>query len=138
MRHTYILNTVATTQYTTAIDKNAAAVEDTFESESIPGLRGDGQGVIKNIILTSKQNLAWQLELYDKDGETINVHKFAVSDGYQVSGGNFVYRADDIDWAIPLTVPNITVEIGVRNTSEDSKLADTDGTLTLKVVIVKG
>lgn len=132
MRHTYILNTVSTTHYTTALAKDAV------ESESIPGLRGDGQGVIKNILLTSKQNLAWQVELYDKDGEAINVFKFAVSDGYQVSGGNFVYRADDIDWAIPLTVPNVTVEIGVRNTSEDSKLADTDGTLTLKVVIVKG
>ncbi len=133
MTHTYILETIPATHYTGAL------TTDAVESESIPGLRGDGQGVIKNIILTSAENLAWQVELYDADGTIINYHKFAVGDGYQLNAvGTYTYQISDADWSIPLTVPNITVEIGIRNRSEQSKSAGTDGAITLKLVIVKG
>jgi hypothetical protein len=133
MERAYNLITVAATHYTGAL------VKDAVESESVPGLRGDGNGCIKNIILKTTENLAWQLELYDKDGDVTAYHTFKESDGYQVNGsGYFIYGISDVDWAIPLTIPNITVEIGLRNLSESSKTAGTDGAVVLKLVIVKG
>lgn len=132
MVQTYNLETTSTSHYTGALAIGVA------ESESIPGLRGDGKGCIKNIILESAENLSWQIELYDKDGDVLAYKTFAVGDGYQVSGTNYRYQASDLDWAIPLTVPNTTVEIGIRNMSAQAKSASTDGAITMRLTIVKG
>ena len=70
----YNLSSTAGTHYTTAI------AAETVEKEDFPGLSGDGNGKIIGIAIKSKENLAWQVELYDKNDVMIAKYSFQTTD----------------------------------------------------------
>jgi len=119
----YVLSSTNGTHYSTAI-----AAGD-VESESFPALRGDGIGMIRSLTIKSNENLAWQVELYDKDGYILAKHAFTESEGQLVveSAVDYYYYTKNVEWSIPLTIPNVTVEIGIRNQSGQAK-TETDTT----------
>ena len=133
----YILSSTNGTHYSTAIAAGSV------ESESFPGLRGDGNGKIQSIAIKSNENLEWQVELYDKDGYIIAKHSFAATDAQAVvaSSVTYYYYTQTVKWLIPSTIPNTTVEIGIRNKSGQPKIAANTttgaGTLILTLNVEK-
>ena len=125
---TYAVSTTATSHYTGAL------IQDAVESETIPGLRGDGQGAIKSIAVKSKQNLAWQVELYDDDGYIIEKHAFGESDGTLAS--SWYYYAQSVDWGIIQSLSDV-VAMGIRNLSVTAKIAGASGQVVLTVRFTK-
>ena len=114
----YTLSSTNGTHYSTAINGNGGV-----ESETFPGLRGDGDGLIRSVSIRSSDNLNWQVELYDKNGYILAKHAFVASDAEETteSSDNYYYYSQNVEWNIPLTIPNTTVEVGIRNKSGESK-----------------
>ena len=134
METNYVLTSDSTTYYTDALVQNAVEVE------SFPGLRGDGNGKIKAITIRSKENLDWQIELYDKSGNILDFQAFPANTAVKYTGTDFNYSLAGqkyIEWQIPLTTPNVTVEIGLRNLSAAAKTTGSDGAVTIALTIEK-
>lgn len=126
---THPVKSVAGTHFTTAI------APSNVETETSLGIRGDGKGCISAITIRSKENLAWQVEVYDAN-DTPLVYPFEAPDATE-SGDYFYYSATDLDWPIPLTIPYETVTIGIRNMSGTAKTAGTAGELVVTLVLKK-
>lgn len=127
----YILNSTPATHYTTAIAANGGT-----ETEVFPGLRADGFGCIDAIRIKSEENLSWQVEVLNDDGEILWVKRFAYTDAIEVADGSFYYQAFDLEMPIP-SLTKETVTVGIRNLSGEPKTAGTSGALTLTLVIKK-
>ena len=137
-QNNYTLSSVNGTHYSTAIAAGAV------EKEDFPALRGDGVGIIRTLSVKSEDNLAWQVELYDKNGFIIDKHEFTESEAQAVVESAvtyYYYTKNLIEWNIPLTVPQVVVSIGVRNKSGQAKKATNTttgaGTLILTLNIIK-
>lgn len=130
----YTLSTTTTTHYTDALAKGVG------ETETFPGLRGDGIGKIETVIVKSLEKLAWQIEVLDKNGNIVHKQTFTENDAIEKAISEvtyYFYSKSDLDWAIPLTIPNVTVEVTLRNMSETSKTAGTEGAVLVQLQICK-
>jgi hypothetical protein len=135
----YIVSSVSDTHYTGALVQNQA------EEEEFPGLRGDGKGCIKAIIIKSRENLAWQLELWDADDNILDRVLFDPAEATEqlISGTTWFFYATPVQnampfkWAIPLTVPKETVTVALRNMSAATKTAGDDGAVIVRLRIHK-
>lgn len=119
MASNYNISSTVGSHYTTAIGAGSV------ETESFPGLRGDGNGKIQAVSIRSQENLAWQVELYDKNNYILAIHPFEANDAQVVteSATDYYYYYAKVEWNIPLTVPYTTVTVGIRNNSGQAKTA---------------
>lgn len=138
MQNNYTLSSTNGTHYSTAISAGAA------ESEDFPGLAGDGAGMIRSLAIKSADNLDWQVELYDKNGYIIDKHSFVASEAQEKvesAVSYYYYTKNQVGWNIPLTIPNTTVQIGIRNKSGQAKTVTNTttgaGTLILTLNVIK-
>lgn len=118
-----------------------ALLENQVEIEAFPGMRGTEHGKILSVIVKSKENLKWQVEVYDYAGNIILSHAFAETDAtvQEVSGITWYnYNYTPIEsWGVPIVVPAEAVNVGLRNKSSQSKTAGDDGVAIVKFMLCK-
>lgn len=131
----YVISSTAATHYTDALSENQV------EIEAFPALRGNEHGKILSVIVKAKQNLKWQVELYDYGGNIILSHAFSESDATVeekdgITWYNYNYTPIE-SWGVPVVVPDEAVNVGLRNKSSQSKTADDDGAAIVKFMLCK-
>ncbi len=124
----YSLSSTSTSHYTTELSQYET------ETESFPGIAGDGEGFIKAIAVNSAENRAWYVEIYDVNDVIIYAKSFSESDGIQIDNVTYYYFAET---EIPIPLTRKALVIGLRNMSTDAKTVGTDGAVTLTLTIAK-
>lgn len=130
----YNIESVPATHYTGALAQYAA------EGEEFPGLAGDGSGIISGISIKSREQLDWQVEVWDSYDNILMSKSFEATNANQQSISDvlyYFYPVADVEFPIPMTKPKGTVTIALRNLSSDSKTAGTNGAVTIFLNIMK-
>ena len=124
--HNFPLSSVSATHYTEAIAPQGV------EIETFPGLPADGQGQITVIEIKSIDNLAWQIEIMNQDGEPKLIKPFAATDAtqYVIDSVTYFFYSANVEFPISMDTP-FGVKVAVRNMSDTAKTVGANMTVTL-------
>lgn len=116
----------SSTQFTSLLAQNEV------ETETLYGIRADGNGLIRNISILSVDNLAWQVELYSASGGIIGKIAIPSTEAVLVTvdGVDYYAYTYQVEWYVPQASSTLTCTLGVRNLSAASK----SGALILTII----
>lgn len=141
MKSLYKRSSTSTSHYTTAIGAGS------IELETFPGIPADGTATIRSLAISSKENRAWGIEVYDNTGLLMFKHNFEETDGNQ-HGGYYNYFIGNLEWYLPHTTAHAesaslfnkkgsggAITVGLRNNSGTAKTAGTSGAVIVTFIV---
>lgn len=141
----YKIRTDKDTHFAGAIAQNASEEENIVLPVGIQGINGNGEIIIRSIMLQADQNLSWELMFWATDGFAnadldldtfISRWTFAVADGVQIGAtAQYYYYIEGLD--IPVRDEDSTGELHISlvNRSATGKNSGATGEVVVQLSV---